>query len=39
MAVSSTRSFDIDATPEQVMAALAAVERLPEWSSTHKSVT
>ncbi|MBF4477417.1 SRPBCC family protein [Rhodococcus rhodochrous] len=39
MAVSSTRNFDIDATPEQVMAALAAVERLPEWSSTHKSVT
>ncbi|UYP20584.1 SRPBCC family protein [Rhodococcus sp. Z13] len=39
MAVSSTRSFEIDATPEQVMAAIAAVDRLPEWSPTHKSVT
>ncbi|MEE2031052.1 SRPBCC family protein [Rhodococcus chondri] len=38
MAVSSTRSFEIKATPEQVMAAIAAVDRLPEWSSTHKSV-
>ncbi|MFD6896287.1 SRPBCC family protein [Rhodococcus sp. NPDC060086] len=39
MAVSSTKSFEIDATPEQVMAGIAAVDRLPEWSSTHKSVT
>lgn len=39
MAHNSTRSFEIKATPEQVMAAIAAVDRLPEWSSTHKSVT
>lgn len=39
MAVSSTKSFEIDATPAQIMAALAAVERLPEWSSVHKTVT
>ncbi|WP_435277660.1 SRPBCC family protein [Rhodococcus yananensis] len=39
MAHSSTRSFEITATPQQVMAAIAAVERLPEWSSAHKSVT
>lgn len=38
MAVSSTRSFEIKAAPEQVMAAIAAVDRLPEWSSTHKKV-
>lgn len=38
MAVSSTKSFEIKAAPEQVMAAIAAVDRLPEWSSTHKKV-
>lgn len=38
MAVSVTEEFDIDATPEQVMAALVAVDRIPEWSSAHKSV-
>jgi len=38
MAVSSTKSFEIKATPEQVMAAIAAVDRLPDWSSTHKKV-
>lgn len=35
---SSSRTFEIDASPEQVMAAIAAVDRLPEWSGPHKSV-
>ena len=39
MAVSSSHTSEIKATPEQVMAAIAAVDRLPEWSSAHKSVT
>ncbi len=39
MAVSGTREFDVKAEPAAVMAALVAVERLPEWSSSHKSVT
>ncbi|MBH0118643.1 SRPBCC family protein [Rhodococcus sp. NPDC003382] len=39
MAVSSSLTSEIKATPEQVMAAIAAVDRLPEWSSAHKSVT
>lgn len=38
MAVSSSRSFEIKADPARVMAAIAAVERLPEWSGPHKSV-
>ena len=39
MAVSSSLTSEIKATPEQVMAAIVAVDRLPEWSSAHKSVT
>ena len=38
MAVSVSDRFDIDAAPEQVMRALEDVERIPEWSSAHKSV-
>ena len=38
MAASVSDRFDIDATPEQVMRALEDVERIPEWSSAHKSV-
>ncbi|QNG19139.1 SRPBCC family protein [Rhodococcus triatomae] len=38
MAVTGTKEFEIKADPETVMAALAAVERLPEWSSAHKTV-
>lgn len=38
MAVSVTDEFEIEATPEQVMAALSAVERLPEWSPAHKAI-
>lgn len=38
MAASVSDRFDIDATPEQVMRALKDVERIPEWSSAHKSV-
>ncbi|NLU81461.1 SRPBCC family protein [Rhodococcus sp. HNM0569] len=39
MAVSGSKEFEIDAAPADVMSALVAVERLPEWSSAHKSVT
>lgn len=39
MAVSGSKGFDVKADPATVMAALVAVERLPEWSSAHKSVT
>ncbi|GAA4476612.1 SRPBCC family protein [Rhodococcus olei] len=39
MAVSGSKEFDVKADPATVMAALVAVERLPEWSSAHKSVT
>ncbi|MGW0042609.1 SRPBCC family protein [Rhodococcus sp. NPDC003348] len=39
MAVSGSKEFEVDADPSTVMAALVAVERLPEWSSAHKSVT
>ncbi|AOW92420.1 cyclase [Rhodococcus sp. WMMA185] len=39
MAVSGTKEFEIKADPATVMAAIAAVDRLPEWSSPHKSVT
>ncbi|MCR8691690.1 SRPBCC family protein [Rhodococcus pyridinivorans] len=38
MAATVSDRFDIDATPEQVMRALEDVERIPEWSSAHKSV-
>ncbi len=38
MAASVSDRFDIEATPEQVMRALEDVERIPEWSSAHKSV-
>ncbi|SMG50354.1 Polyketide cyclase / dehydrase and lipid transport [Rhodococcus rhodochrous J3] len=38
MAAGVSDRFDIDATPEQVMRALEDVERIPEWSSAHKSV-
>lgn len=38
MAVSGVKEFEIKADPATVMAAIAAVERLPEWSGPHKSV-
>lgn len=38
MAVSGDKDFEIKADPATVMAAIAAVERLPEWSGPHKSV-
>lgn len=38
MAVTVSDRFDIDAAPEQVMRALEDVERIPEWSSAHRSV-
>jgi len=39
MAVSGTTEFDVDATPEQVFDAVAAIEDLPQRSSAHKSAT
>jgi uncharacterized protein YndB with AHSA1/START domain len=39
MAVSGSTEFDVVATPEQVMDALAAVEDLPKRSSAHRSAT
>lgn len=39
MAVSGSKEFEVKADPATVMAALVAVDRLPEWSSAHKSVT
>lgn len=39
MAVSGIKEFEIKADPATVMAAVAAVERLPEWSSAHKKIT
>lgn len=38
MAVTVSDRFDIDASLDQVMRALVDVERIPEWSSAHKSV-
>ena len=38
MSVSGAREFEVAAAPADVMAAIAAVERLPEWSSPHKKV-
>ncbi|MGV9732865.1 SRPBCC family protein [Rhodococcus aetherivorans] len=38
MAVSSSSSFEIKADPGRVMAGIAAVDRLPEWSGPHKTV-
>lgn len=37
MAVSGSTEFDVAATPEQVMDAVAAVEDLPQRSGSHKS--
>lgn len=37
MAVSGSTEFDVDASPEQVMDAVAAVEDLPDWSGPHQS--
>ena len=37
MAVTGTTEFDVSATPEQVMDAVAAIEDLPERSSAHQS--
>lgn len=39
MAVSGTTEFDVDATPEQVFDAVAAIEDLPQRSSAHRSAT
>lgn len=38
MAVSGVKEFEIKADPATVMAAIAAVDRLTEWSSSHKKV-
>lgn len=38
MAVSGAKEFQVEAAPANVMAAIAAVDRLPEWSSAHKKV-
>jgi uncharacterized protein YndB with AHSA1/START domain len=38
MALSVSGEFEIEAPPEQVMAALVEVERIPEWSAVHKKV-
>ncbi len=38
MALSVSGEFEIEAPQEQVMAALADVERIPEWSVVHKKV-
>ncbi|CAM3001161.1 polyketide cyclase/dehydrase/lipid transport protein [Williamsia muralis] len=38
MAVSGSTSIDIDATPAQILDAIADVESMPSWSSIHKSV-
>ncbi|QBJ98170.1 SRPBCC family protein [Rhodococcus sp. ABRD24] len=38
MAVSGAKEFDVKAVPAEVMLAIAAVDRLPEWSSAHKKV-
>ncbi len=38
MAVTGHSEIEIAATPAEVMAAIADVEALPSWSSTHKSV-
>jgi uncharacterized protein YndB with AHSA1/START domain len=37
MAVSGSTEFDVDASPEEVMDAVAAVEDLPQRSPSHKS--
>lgn len=37
MAVSGTTEFDVAATPQQVMDAVAAIEELPQRSSAHQS--
>ena len=37
VAVSGSTEFDVDASPEQVMDAVAAVEDLPQRSPSHKS--
>ncbi|EFQ82359.1 polyketide cyclase/dehydrase [Aeromicrobium marinum DSM 15272] len=37
MAVSGSTEFDVAATPEQVMDAVAAIEDLPQRSGSHKS--
>ncbi len=37
MAVSGTTEFDVNATPEQVMDVVAAIEDLPKRSSAHQS--
>ncbi len=37
MAVTGSTEFDINATPEQVMDAVAAIESLPERSGPHQS--
>ena len=39
MAVSGVKEFELKADPETVMKAVAAVDRLPEWSSAHKKIT
>jgi ribosome-associated toxin RatA of RatAB toxin-antitoxin module len=39
MAVSGTTEFDVSASPDQVMDAVAEIEDLPERSSAHKSAT
>ena len=37
MAVSGSTEFDVDASPEQVMDAVAAIDDLPSWSGPHQA--
>ncbi|MEO6472815.1 MAG: SRPBCC family protein [Aeromicrobium sp.] len=37
MAVSGSIEFDVNASPDQVMDAVAAIEDLPTWSGPHQS--
>lgn len=37
MAVSGSAEFDVDASPEDVLDAVAAIEDLPQRSGSHKS--
>ena len=38
MAITESRDITIEATPEEILDVLYDVEKLPEWSPTHKKV-
>lgn len=38
MAVSETREFVIEASPQEILDVIADLDALPEWSSAHQSV-